>query len=116
MKLDRRLFNALESQMQAKGYAPMLRRRYHRVVEQFIVFHGKRDPGYMGMREIELFLGFLERQGVGSKERESTFQALLFLYTYVLKKALQKEYLAASRQMNGGNNTGHKPVQQVMTF
>ena len=116
MKVEYGLFDALESQMRAKGYAGILRRRYHRAVEQFILFHGKRDPKYMGMTEIELFLNFLERKGVSVKERETVFQALLFLYTYVLKRALQREYLAASRRMIEGGKIGHKPVQRVMVF
>ncbi len=110
----------LKERMVARGYAHRTQQVYLRSVKAFIDFHGGRDPRYMGIVEIELFMNYLSRQkGVLFHEKQKMFQALLFFYTEVLHLSLQKEYIDASRSAVSHrpvNHVGRRMVQRVMVF
>ena len=114
------ILQKLQQSMSVKGYAAKTRQLYLQTVEAYIAFHGKRDPRYMGMVEIELFMNHLtEKKGVSFPARQQAFQALMFFYTQVLHVALQKEYIDASRKecvQTPVNRVVRKPVQSVMVF
>ncbi len=114
------ILQKLQQRMSVKGYAAKTRQFYLQIVEEYILFHGKRDPYHMGMVEIELFMNYLsEKKSVPFPARQQAFQALMFFYTQVLQVALQKEYIDALRKESAQtpvNRVVCKPVQSVMVF
>jgi integron integrase len=58
-------------------------------IRRYILFHGKRHPSEMGVREIELFLSHLAvERNVSASTQNQARAALLFLYKEVLDQAL----------------------------
>jgi hypothetical protein len=120
MKCETNILTLLKEKMMAKGYSFKTEQFYLHTIKEYISFHGKRDPRYMGMEEIDLFMRHLfSKQGYQVRMKQKVFQALMFFYTQVLHIALQKEYINASRAENHLHNVRqlqHKPVQRVMVF
>jgi uncharacterized protein (DUF2235 family) len=117
----------LSDKMQAKGYGWKTQHFYMRTIEAFLTFHGGRDPRFMGMTEIELFVAYRIRQAhIPADLKQKSFEALFFFFTQVLGRAPQKEYIDASRNqkeslhaasigsLNGSSK--RKMIQQVMIF
>ena len=60
-------------------------------MKRYILFHNKRHPNDMGRAEIETFLSHLAvNLKVSASTQNQAFNALLFLYREVLKKALDE--------------------------
>jgi integron integrase len=60
-------------------------------IRRFILFHGKRHPGELGVAEIRQFLTHLAvNKNVAASTQNQAFNALLFLYRQVLKLELPK--------------------------
>ncbi len=120
MKREVNILTMLKEKMTAKGYSFKTEQFYLHTIKEYIRFHGKRDPRYMGMEEIDLFMKhFSSKQGYQFRMKQKAFQALMFFYTQVLHIALQKEYINASRTENYAHDVKQlqrKPVQRVMVF
>ena len=109
----------LKEKMVSKGYGYKTQQFYIYTIKEFIFFHGKRDPYYMGMVEIELFMNYLVREkGIRFRKKQQVFQALMFFYTQVLQISLQKEYINASRVAPEVivKTDSLKMVQSIMQF
>ncbi len=119
---QRTVIQQLEAKMQSKGYSNRTRHFYRQTIESFLTFHGGRDPRFMGMQEIELFVAYRMRSdGLHTGLKQKYFEALIFFFTQVLGKALQQEYIAASRREPVGRTSARtggrrRMVQQVMVF
>ena len=112
------ILKQLKEKMIRKGYGYKTQQFYMDTVKAFISFHGKRDPSYMGMVEIDLFMNHLTRdKGILFRKKQQVFQVLMFFYTQVLHISLQNEYIDASRgsQLIPKADT-HKMVQSIMQF
>ena len=118
MKEKTDVMQLLQDAMAMRGYALKTQQFYMQTIKEYVTFHGNRDPRYMGMVEVELFMEHLSRtKGVFMKRKQEIFQALMFFYTQVLKRSLQKEYLDASRRVESVKSVvGKKGRQMVMAF
>jgi hypothetical protein len=118
MRKENGVMQLLHEAMAVRGYALKTQQFYMQTIKEYVTFHGNRDPRYMGMVEVELFMEHLSRtKGVFMKRKQEIFQALMFFYTQVLKRSLQKEYLDASRRVESAKSVvGKKGRQMVMAF
>lgn len=84
-----RLLDQLRSEIRVRHLSLSTEEAYAEWVRRFILFHGKRHPRDMGVREVEAFLSHLAvaRKVSGSTQNQAK-SALLFLYRHVLKVAL----------------------------
>jgi integron integrase len=84
------LLERLRRAIQARHYSYRTERAYSGWVGRFIVFHGNRSPGHMGVAEVKIFLESLATQGrVSASTQNQAFSALLFLYRDVLEMGLE---------------------------
>jgi hypothetical protein len=113
MKIENKIVEQIVKTMKMKGYATRTQQLYLKWINEFINFHGK-NPQNMGIVEIDRFKNYLERQVIISNElRKQASQAILFLYTQVLKISLQNDYIQAARDIKPQKR---KMVQSVMVF
>jgi len=85
----RRLLDQLSDRIRFKHYSMRTEHAYGDWVRRFILFHGKRHPREMGVREVEAFLTHLAVAGrVSASTQNQARSALLFLYKEVLATEL----------------------------
>jgi integron integrase len=84
-----RLLDQLRSEIRVRHLSLSTEEAYADWVRRFILFHGKRHPRDMGVKEVEAFLSHLAvaRKVSGSTQNQAK-SALLFLYRHVLRVAL----------------------------
>ncbi|HJW09333.1 MAG TPA: integron integrase [Holophagaceae bacterium] len=84
-----RLLDQLRSEIRVRHLSLSTEEAYAEWVRRFILFHGKRHPKDMGVKEVEAFLSHLAvaRKVSGSTQNQAK-SALLFLYRHVLRVAL----------------------------
>ncbi len=118
MTIEHKMINALKEKMNLKGYGFRTQQLYIETIKKFISFHGKRDPRYMGMVEIDLFMEYLiKNRIIQQSSKQKFFQALMFFYSQVLEISLQDEYIEASRVSQSlSHSINKKMVQSVMCF
>jgi predicted aldo/keto reductase-like oxidoreductase len=118
MSSERRLLELTAKTMNLKGYARKTQQTYLRWIKEYILFHGKRDPLAMGVREIEHFKNNLDVKNAFSFElKKEALQALTFLYTQVLGVSLQNQYIQAARNLQPNQAVKKRAlVQTVMVF
>ncbi len=117
MTIEHKMIKALKEMMDSKGYAFRTKQLYIETIKEYISFHGKRDPRYMGMIEIDLFMDYLVRsRKIQANLKQKIFQILIFFYTQVLEISLQDEYIEASRISQALLSSNKTMVQSVMYF
>ena len=83
------LLDCVRQALRARHYSRRTEQAYAAWIIRFVEFHGRRDPGEMGEREVNAFLTHL---AVGDRVAASTqnqaLAALLFLYETVLHQPL----------------------------
>ncbi len=80
-----KLLDKVRQSIRLKGYSIRTEKSYVSWIKRFILFHGKRHPQDMGKSEIEAFLSHLVMErNVASSTQNQAFNAILFLYKYVL--------------------------------
>jgi integron integrase len=80
-----KLLDKVRQCIRLKGYSIRTEKSYVSWIKRFILFHGKRHPQEMGKPEIEAFLSHLVmKRNVASSTQNQAFNAILFLYKYVL--------------------------------
>jgi integron integrase len=80
-----KLLDKVRQRIRLKGYSIRTEKSYVSWIKRFILFHGKRHPQEMGKPEIEAFLSHLVmKRNVASSTQNQAFNAILFLYKYVL--------------------------------
>ncbi|HEU4460708.1 MAG TPA: integron integrase [Methylibium sp.] len=84
-----KLLDQLRVAIRVRHYALRTEQSYVDWARRFILFHGKRHPAEMGVREVEAFLSYLaaERR-VSASTQQQAKAALLFLYKEVLRVEL----------------------------
>jgi len=84
-----RLLDRLRVEIRCRHYSLRTEETYVGWVCRFILFHGKRHPGEMGVRAISDFLSHLatERRVSGATQNQAK-AAILFLYKHVLEVEL----------------------------
>lgn len=81
-----KLLDQLRDRLRLKHYSIRTETQYVQWVRRFILFHGKRHPREMGVREVEAFLTDLAVSGrVAASTQNQALSALLFLYREVLE-------------------------------
>jgi integron integrase len=87
-----KLLDKVRQCIRLKGYSIRTEKSYVSWIKRFILFHGKRHPQEMGKPEIEAFLSHLVmKRNVASSTQNQAFNAILFLYKYVLDADMPKD-------------------------
>lgn len=85
----RKLLDQVRDAVRLKHYAYSTEKAYVYWVKRYILFHNKRHPREMGIREVEAFLTHLARdENVSASTQNQALGALLFLYRSVLQVEL----------------------------
>jgi integron integrase len=80
-----RLLDLVRERLRVKHYSIRTEEQYVSWIRRYILFHGKRHPREMGLREVEAFLTDLAVAGrVSASTQNQAKAALLFLYAQVL--------------------------------
>ena len=81
-----KLLDQVRDRLRLKHYSIRTETQYVQWVRRFIIFHDKRHPREMGVREVEAFLTHLAVDGnVAAATQNQALSALLFLYREVLE-------------------------------
>lgn len=84
-----RLLDKLCSKVRLKGYSRSTEKNYSYWVKRYVLFHNKRHPADMGVKEVEAFLSNLAVQENSSASTQNqALSALLFLYKHVLDQPI----------------------------
>lgn len=82
-----KLLDRVRAKIRLKHYSYRTEKTYINWIKRFILFHNKRHPSDMGVREIECFLTALAVQhNVAASTQNQAFNAVIFLYREVLDK------------------------------
>ena len=80
-----KLLDQVRDRLRLKHYSIRTETQYLQWIRRFILFHDKRHPKDMGVREVEAFLTHLAVEGkVAASTQNQALSALLFLYREVL--------------------------------
>lgn len=84
-----RLLDKLRGKVRLKGYSRSTEKNYSYWVKRYVLFHNKRHPAEMGVKEVETFLSNLASQENSSASTQNqALSALLFLYKHVLDQPI----------------------------
>jgi integron integrase len=90
--MPKKLLDQVKDKLRLKHYSIRTEHSYSSWIKRYILFHKKRHPNEMGIREIEEFLTHLAvNMNVASSTQNQAFNALLFLYREVLSIDIGKE-------------------------
>ena len=83
--MPKKLLDQVKDKLRLKHYSIRTEHSYSSWIKRYILFHHKRHPNEMGVREIEEFLTHLAvNMKVASSTQNQAFNALLFLYREIL--------------------------------
>jgi len=83
------LLQSVRDAVRTRHYSIRTEEAYVHWVHRYVLFHGKRYPGEMGVAEVREFLTYLATQGqVAASTQNQALNALLFLYGHVMHKPL----------------------------
>ena len=82
-----RLLDKLCSKVRLRGYSRSTEKNYSYWAKRYILFHDKRHPSEMGIKEVEEFLSNLAVRESASASTQNQ-SALLFLYKHVLDQPI----------------------------
>ena len=81
-----RLLEQVRQTIRLKHYSPRTEESYMHWIKRFILFHNKRHPKDMSVKEVEQFLTHLAvNRRVSPSTQNQALSAILFLYQKVLK-------------------------------
>ena len=84
-----RLLDKLCSKVRLRGYSRSTEENYSYWAKRYILFHDKRHPSEMGIKEVEEFLSNLAvRESASASTQNQALSALLFLYKHVLDQPI----------------------------
>lgn len=84
--LKPRLLDLVRTAIRTRHFSPRTEQAYVAWIKRFILFHGKRHPREMGVKEINAFLSHLAvARKVAAATQSQALSALLFLYREVLE-------------------------------
>ncbi|HIC89023.1 MAG TPA: integron integrase [Anaerolineae bacterium] len=112
-----KLLDQVRQVIRRKGYSIRTEEAYVAWIKRFILYHDKRHPCDMGVREIEAFLTHLAVDlNVASSTQNQALQAILFLYREVLHQPLEAplDYLRAKRPKRLPTVLTREEVQRVL--
>ena len=96
--MGKKLLDQLRDKIRTKHYSLSTEKTYIYWCKHYILFHNKRHPKDMSKQEIEEFLTFLAvKKNVSPTTQNQAFNAILFLYTQILKINLKDENIQALR-------------------
>lgn len=85
----RKLLDQVSDTLRIKHYSFRTEKTYVDWIRRYILFHNKRHPKDMGTAEIQSFLAYLAiERNVAASTQNQALSAILFLYRYVLQKAI----------------------------
>jgi len=101
-----KLLDQVREKIRLKNYSIRTEEAYVAWIRRYIIFHAKRHPELMGVREIEAFLTHLAvDENVAASTQNQALSALLFLYKHVLHQELD----AAVQALQAKKST-HLPI------
>src|SRR5437867_465833 len=84
-----KLLDQIRNAVKIRHLSPRTEESYKAWAKRFVLVHNMRHPYKMGEEEISQFLSHLAlKQNVSASTQNQAFNALLFLYKYVLRKEL----------------------------
>ena len=84
-----KLLNQVRQALRSRHYSRRTEQIYAHWIRRFVLFHQKRHPLGMAEPEINAFLTHMAlRQRVSASTQNQALSAILFLYRYVLKRAV----------------------------
>jgi integron integrase len=87
----KKLLEQVQDVIRLKHYSYRTEQTYVQWIRRFILFHNKRHPKDMGVKEITTFLTFLAvEERVSASTQNQALSALLFLYRHVLQLPLDE--------------------------
>ena len=93
-----KLLDQVRDIMRMKHYSVKTEQNYVHWMKRYILFHRKRHPRDMGVREIEAFLTHLAvKEKVSASTQNQAFNSILFLYRKVLGISLEDKNITAIR-------------------
>lgn len=82
-----KLLEQVRNAVRTRHYSLRTEEAYVRWIKRFILFHGKRHPRDMGVREVQQFLTYLAvERHVAASTQSQALSAILFLYQAVLEQ------------------------------
>jgi site-specific recombinase XerD len=82
-----KLLEQVRNAVRTRHYSLRTEEAYVRWIKRFILFHGKRHPRDMGVREVQQFLTYLAvERHVAASTQSQALSAILFLYQVVLEQ------------------------------
>jgi integrase len=87
-----KLLDQVRGKIRLKHYSIRTEKSYITWIKRYIIFHNRRHPGDMGVKEIEEYLTYLaEKRHVAAATQDQAFNAILFLYNEVLDIQLDEK-------------------------
>jgi integron integrase len=84
-----KLMDTVKSRMRIRHFSLRTEEAYSSWIRRFILFHGKRHPATMGIREVQTFISHLAvHDQVSASTQNQALQSILFLYRAVLGRDL----------------------------
>jgi integrase len=114
-----RLLDKVRQKIRLRHYSIRTEKAYVSWIKRFILFHNKRHPIDMSVKEIEDFLSFLANKGhVSASTQNQAFNSILFLYNEVLEKRLDEKIQAvrAKRRIRIPTVFKHNDAMHVLDF
>jgi len=114
-----KLLDAVRETIRLKHYSPRTEETDVCWIKRYVLFHNKRHPREMGVKEIEAFLTHLAvDEQVAASTQNQALSALLFLYRYVLQKDLERsvDAVRAKRPQRLPTVLTRAEVLQVIVF
>jgi len=92
MKHTQKLLDRVRDKIRLKHYSIRTEKSYITWIKRFIIFHNKRHPEKMGVKEIEEYLTYLAKERyVAASTQNQAFNSILFLYNEVLEIRLDEK-------------------------
>ncbi len=94
----KKLLDQYREALRSRHYSLRTETTYTSWVRQYILYHQKRHPREMGVREINEFITYLANQKtISASTQNQAISAILFLYRYVLSIQLEERALIPIR-------------------
>lgn len=91
-----KLLDQVRQRIKVRGYAQSTEDAYCYWIRRFIIYHNKRHPSAMAVREVEQFLCHLaDIEFVSASTQNQALSAILFLYKHVLNSPLEQRIQAS---------------------
>ena len=94
----KKLLDIIKEKMELKKYSLKTQKNYRWWIKKYILFHQKKHPLDMGKKEVEDFLGHLQKEkNLSPTSQNQALNAIIFLYEAVFKIPMKNQNLKTLR-------------------